>query len=648
VCGITGFFGDGRQPLERRRKILREMTAALARRGPDAEGYWESPDGFVHLGHRRLSIIDLTSTGAQPMTTSDGRYTLIFNGEIYNFAVLRAELLSLGREFLGTSDTEVLLAAMAEWGVIAALPKLNGMFAFALWDELESELWLARDRFGEKPLYFSWHEKTLIFGSELKALVRYPDFQREVDDEALALYARFNYVPQPYCIFKNAKKLPAAHYLRVRMGRESGSPEPYWSPRSIFEERGLLEIAPTDPALVDLIDVALRRAIALRMVADVPLGAFLSGGIDSSTVVALMQAQSNRPVKTFTIGFSLTSHNEAEDASRIAHHLGTEHLDHCLSSQECLDGIQRLPNIYDEPFADSSQIPTLLVSEFTRRYVTVALSGDAGDELFGGYNRYMWSSRVWPSMGWIPANLRVWAGRGLQKFSPAKWDRFFEFANAMLPTRLRVRDAGDKCSKLALAFGAQSPDELYRSFVSQWQDPKDVVLHGTEPELLKRRFAEVPKKLSYVERMMYLDLVTYLPDDILCKVDRASMSVGLEARVPFLDNELVDLAWRLPLGAKICNGVGKWPLRQVLKRYVPERLFDRPKTGFAMPIAEWLRGPLRDWAETMLSEHRLRDGGYFDVQTVRELWKQHLSGRKNGQGALWGVLMFECWRDAWL
>ena len=624
------------------------MTRRLAHRGPDAEGYWHSPDGRVHLGHRRLAIIDLTPTGAQPMRTADGRYTLVYNGEIYNFPALRSELAGLGHLFAGTSDTEVLLQAVVEWGVAATLPKLNGMFAFALWDDSTRRLWLARDRFGEKPLYYAGIPGGMVFGSELKALAEHPAFGREIDREVLALFLRFGYVPAPHCIFRGASKLAPGHYLAVGAGGAPALVRPYWSARQLVEQRQLRGIAPTDPALGDLLDAALRRAVKSRMMADVPLGAFLSGGIDSSTVVALMQAQSGRPVKTFTIGFSSAAYDEAKDAAAVARHLGTEHHEHYVSSTECLEVIHRLPQIYDEPFADSSQIPTTLVSQFARRHVTVALSGDAGDELFGGYNRYLWSSRIWPALEHMPGGLRSVAGSMLRRVSPRRWDRWLEIANRGLPDRCRVRGGGDKLHKLAAALGARTPDGLYRSLVSQWQRPAEALAGPTEPEFLERHFADAAPGLHYVERMMYLDLLTYLPDDILCKVDRASMSTGLEARVPFLDNELVSLAWDLPLSSKIHRGVGKWPLRQVLRRYVPEGLVNRPKMGFAVPIGEWLRGPLRDWAEAMLSERRLSEGGFFHSGVIRGLWAEHLSGRSNVQHALWGVLMFESWRQDWM
>lgn len=647
MCGITGFLGLAglRDPIKAR-ITLERMTDVLAHRGPDADGLWQSVDGHVNLGHRRLSIIDLSSTGAQPMTLADGRYTIVYNGEIYNYQELRATLQAAGDSFRGTSDTEVLLAAFARWGVAATLPKLNGMFALALWDTQRNKLWLARDRFGEKPLYYAWHGGVLLFGSELKALQGHPAFEREINREALALFMRFNYVPTPHCIFRNAWKLPAGHYVELSPGVAPEASVPYWRLHDLATNHQLLNLAPGDPALIQMLDAQLRRAIKMRMVSDVPLGAFLSGGVDSSTLVALMQAQSARPIKTFTIGFWEAAYNEANDAARVAKHLGTEHHEFYVSSRECLDVIVRLPQVYDEPFADSSQIPTILVSQFTRKHVTVALSGDAGDELWGGYNRYSWSKRLWPKLQRLPRHARHNLADVIQSRSPAQWDRLIGWGNHVVPSRLRVRGGGEKLHKLAAAMTAESIDELYRSFVSQWQNPEEVLVVGHEPEFLKQHILSAPSNLHYVERMMYLDMLTYMTDDILCKVDRASMSVGLEARVPFLDNDLVSLAWSLPIDVRIHKGVGKWPLRQVLKQYVPAELFERPKTGFGIPIGEWMRGPLREWTEDMVSESRLRADGFFRPEVVRKQWAEHLSGRFNRQHSLWSVLMFQSWFSA--
>ena len=643
MCGITGFLSPIPVSREVTHEVLRGMTERLRHRGPNAAACWQSADGVVNLGHRRLSIIDLTPTGAQPMISSDGRFVLTYNGEIYNFTDLRKELLAVGVKFRGASDTEVLLEGIAHWGLDTTLPKLNGMFAFALWDERERVLSLARDRFGEKPLYYGWDSGVFLFSSELKAMRHHPAFRGEIEPDALALFMRFNYIPAPFCVFKGIQKLEPGHLLQASPARQSASSRPYWTLRGLVEKREPLTLDPRDPALIDQLEETLGQAVRLRMIADVPLGAFLSGGIDSSTVVALMQKYSSRPVKTFTIGFRESSYNEAEDAAKIARHLGTEHHELYLGSEECLRIIARLPQIYDEPFADSSQIPTTLVSEFTQRHVTVALSGDAGDELFGGYNRYFWSARIWPFLNGVSGPMLRRIGGLLQRVSPAEWDGLFRYTNWLIPNSMRVRGGGEKLHKLAIAMGARSPDDLYRCLVSQWQQPSDVVPAGREPATSIDSAAAVPSRLHFVERMMFLDAITYLPDDILCKVDRASMSTSLEARVPYLDNEVVALAWRMPLSTKIHCGVGKWPLRQLLKRYMPEALFERPKAGFSIPIGDWLRGPLRDWAEDLLSESRLYATGYFNVPLVRRKWTEHLGGRLNNQHALWSVLMFQAW-----
>lgn len=643
MCGITGFIANERTAAESL-GILQGMTQSLAHRGPDSAGTWQSSDGRVNLGHRRLAIIDLTPSGHQPMSSPDGGHVINYNGEIYNYRELREDLIKSGVSFRGGSDTEVLLQALITWGVEPALGRLNGMFAFAYWNGAERKLWLARDRFGEKPLYYSWQNGRFFFGSELKALAQHPAFVREIDPSILPTYLRFNYVPCPHSIFKSVFKLTPGHFLEVDLSGEARASQPYWQLRDLVEKREMDRRAADDPGIITELDGLLSKAVGQRMLSDVPLGAFLSGGVDSSAVVALMQKQSTRPVKTFTIGYWETDYNEAADAAQVAKHLGTEHHEYYISGRECVDVIARLPQIYDEPFADSSQIPTTLVSQFTRKHVTVALSGDAGDEMFGGYNRYIWSRRIWPLINSLPAGMRGIARDMAHRLSPAQWDVIFTGLNPVLPGKLKVRGAGDKLHKLAAALGAKDTDTLYRSFVSQWHNPGDILDGIPEvPSLLDDPTA-CPAGLHFIEKMMYLDQLTYLPSDILCKVDRATMSTGLEARVPFLDNDVARFAWTLPVETKLHRGVAKWPLRQVLKRYVPEELFERPKTGFGIPIGDWLRGPLRDWAEDMLSEQKLREAGYFQPTVVRRQWSEHLSGRFNRQHSLWAILMFEAWR----
>lgn len=647
MCGITGFL-DPRADRIQNHNTLAAMTRAVAHRGPNAEGLWQSSDGVANLGHRRLSIIDLSATGAQPMVARDGRHVLIFNGEIYNFQELRDALASDGETFIGTSDTEVLLLALVRWGAKSTLGKLNGMFAFAFWDNRERTLLLARDRFGEKPLYCGWQNGVFIFGSELKAIARHPLFNRIIDREALALFMRFGYIPCPWSIFRGIRKLPPGHSVTIVPEGGHVNPVPFWSLRETAAQPMRRLVDASDPDFIDELDSRFRKAVKMRMLADVPIGAFLSGGVDSSLIVALMQAQSTRPVKTFTIGFEERAYNEADDAASVARHLGTDHHAHYISNRECLDMIGRIPDLYDEPFADSSQIPTAFISQFTSRHVKVALSGDAGDELWGGYNRYLWSSRLWPKLQRVPSGLKRSIAKNILRVVPQQWEEFIERGNRLVPPRLRVRGGGDKMHKLAHSLAAKNPDEMYRNFVSQWHNPGEVLQENCEPAFLVDHFAAVPPNLDYVERMMYLDSLTYLPDDILCKVDRASMAMGLETRVPFLDNDLVDLAWSIPIEMRIHQGVSKWPLRQLLYRYLPESMFERPKLGFGVPIGDWLRGPLRDWAESMLSEEQLKQDGWFRADVVRKQWRDHLSGRFNQQHSLWTVLMFQSWlRRSW-
>jgi asparagine synthase (glutamine-hydrolysing) len=642
MCGIVGFLDRNCEKM-RDRGILAVMTSSLAHRGPNAEGIWQSENGVANLGHRRLAILDLSPAGAQPMRSSDGRYTLIFNGEIYNYKELRNALTSEGELFVGSSDTEVLLVALIRWGGQAALCKLNGMFAFALWDDREQKLLLARDRFGEKPLYYGWRDGVFMFGSELKGIAKHPCFRREIDPEALSLFTRFSYIPCPWSIFKGIRKLPPGHMLTVVPGGGEVESKAYWRLYDLIYNRRMRLVEATDCDFIDELERSLLHAVKERMQSDVPLGAFLSGGIDSSLIVALMQAQSSRPIKTFTIGFSDSNYNEAGDAARVANHLGTEHSEYYISDRECMDMLHRIPDYYDEPFADSSQIPTAFVSQFASRHVTVALSGDAGDEFWGGYNRYVWSKRLWPWLHRIPIGFRRRVAGLIARGSSSQWEDIIKWGNRLVPRGLRVRGGGDKMHKFSRSLAATTASDMYEDLVSQWPDPSVLLRENVETSFLESVLATIPPNLDEVERMMYLDIETFLPDDILCKVDRASMAMGLEVRVPFLDNNLVRLAWSIPSAVRINRGFGKWPLRQVLKRYVPEAAFNRPKTGFGIPLDAWMRGPMREWVEDMLSEDRLHADGFFKPEIVRQEWRHHISGRSNRQGRLWNVLMFQSW-----
>lgn len=645
MCGITGFLSRHEIDSAAAYDTVVAMADTVAHRGPDDHGAWVDAEAGIALGHRRLSIVDLSPNGHQPMASASGQWVVSYNGEIYNFPELRRELESLGHRFRGHCDTEVLLAAVEQWGVHAALERFNGMFAFALWDRRERVLHLARDRAGEKPLYYGWMGDTLVFGSELKALRRHPEFRAEIDRDALVLFLCYAYIPAPYSIYRDVLKLIPGTVLSISpSSRRLPQPVPYWSAKDVVE-RATAQPFPgsVDDAIAEL-DALLRDAVRMRMVADVPLGAFLSGGIDSSTVVALMQAQSSRPVRTFTIGFAEDTYNEATHAAAVARHLGTEHTELYVTPSEAMTVIPRLPTMYDEPFADASQIPTHLVSALARRDVTVSLSGDAGDELFGGYNRHTWGARIWRRVGWMPRGARHALAAGMTAISPRGWKSIFGMLGPVLPSAVRARS--DAVHKLARVLGSQSADALYVGLASQWSVPQAVVVGATAvPPTLISDPAAWPSVQDFAQRMMFLDLVTYLPDDILAKVDRAAMAVSLETRLPLLDPRVIEFAWRLPISLKVRGTVGKWALRQVLHRYVPRELVERPKMGFGVPIGTWLRGALRDWAESLLDESRLRSEGFFDPLPVRKRWDEHLSLAFDRQYDLWNVLMFQAWLE---
>ena len=650
MCGIAGFWETTpRTPTDELSAVVRSMADAMVTRGPDDSGTWVDQEAGIALGQRRLSIIDLSPLGHQPMTSLCGRYVVVFNGEIYNYQELRAELEGGGEPFRGHSDTEVLLTATSRWGIERTLGRLNGMFAFALWDRKERALSLARDRFGEKPLYYGWLGATFTFCSELKALHRHPQFSGELFRDALIPFLRHGYVPAPHSIYRGVYKLDPGTFLRV--GRASlGAelvPTRYWSAVEVAARGLSCPFTGTVDEAVTELDALLRQAVKSRMVADVPLGAFLSGGIDSSTVVALMQAQSARPVKTFSIGFKEAGFDEAVYARRVAAHLGTDHTELYVSPEEARDVIPILPTLYDEPFADSSQIPTFLVAKLARQSVTVSLSGDAGDEVFGGYNRYFVGRALWRLLRLAPGSVREKAAALAAAFPTRAWAVAYNRVSELLPARVRLPNAGDKFQKLAALLGVKTADDLYVQLISLWTQPEAVVLGGTAPPTVVGDRSRWPALPDMVDRMMCLDTLSYLPDDILVKVDRATMGVSLEGRVPFLDHRVVEFAWRLPLAAKMRFWRGKRILRQVLGRYVPNALFERPKMGFGVPIDSWLRGPLREWAESLLSESRLRSDGFFDPGAVRTRWAEHLRGGRNWQLQLWVILMFQCWQDRW-
>jgi asparagine synthase (glutamine-hydrolysing) len=640
MCGIAGFWQTKRRaedPLE----VLNRMGAVLAHRGPDDSGTFHDGTTGMGLAFRRLSILDLSPEGHQPMFSASGRYIIVFNGEVYNFEEIRTELGA--QHWRGHSDTEVMLEAIERWGLEPAVQRFVGMFAFALWDRQESMLYLVRDRLGIKPLYYGRAGGDFVFGSELKAIRQHPDFYGEIDRDVLALYLRHNYVPSPHCIYKGLCKLRPGHILMLSSAMAAPALYPFWSGNDVVREGLRSPFAGSDAEAVQQLQDKLLRAVRLRMVADVPLGAFLSGGIDSSTIVALMQVQSSRPVKTFTIGFHEDGYNEATHAKKIAAHLGTEHTELYLTPKDALDVVPLLPSMYDEPFSDSSQIPTYLVSKLARSAVTVSLSGDGGDELFGGYKRYPFTKSIWNSLKRFPRPARKAMAGVLRCIPPAAINRAFQLFRLFLPKAMRLAAPGDKAHKFADFLAMESSEAFYHRALSHWENPSEVVPNSHDPGTVLESITNLTWPPSIEEVMMLTDLVNYLPDDILTKVDRASMAVSLEARVPLLDHYVVEFVWKLPLHFKIRNRRSKWILRQVLYKYVPPELVERPKMGFGVPIDQWLRGPLRDWAEDLLSVRSLEQHGLLRADPIRLKWQEHLSGVRNWQYLLWDILAFQDW-----
>ncbi|MBW3578438.1 MAG: asparagine synthase (glutamine-hydrolyzing) [Actinobacteria bacterium] len=643
MCGIAGVL-DTRATTSASALIAEAeaMAAALGHRGPDGAGSWVDASSGVALGHRRLAVLDRTSTGAQPMCSTCGRYVVSFNGELYNFRELRSELRALGWSFHGHGDTEVLLTSVSQWGFPAVLERFNGMFALALWDRQHRRLHLARDRFGEKPLYYGWFGATFLFASQPTALRAHPTFDGRLDLDALASYLRLSYVPSPLSVYRDVAKLPPACHLTLDSGALRPDPVAYWS----LEET--VERAVSDPftgdaqAAIERFDDLLRDAVRLRLAADVPLGAFLSGGLDSSAVVAAMAVESPSPVRTFTISFPEGSHDEATHAAQVASHLATDHTEIPLPPRSALDVVHRLPDLYDEPFADPSALPTAAMTSHAGRHVTVCLSGDGGDEVLGGYNRYTLGPSLWARSRRLPRPVRQVAAHALLSPAHATVSRLLDG-----PTGHRARaprNLADKIQKFARVLDADDELQLRQALVSQWENPTALLPQACEVTTVVTHgdgWAYLP---TVVERMMLADSLVTLPDCMLTKVDRASMGVGLEVRVPLLDPRLVEFAWRLPLEHRIRGRQGKWILRQVLDRYVPREMVDRPKVGFDPPIAAWLRGPLRAWGEELLSG-RLVEDGIIEPEPVRARWREHLSGGRNWDYPLWTVLVFLAWQD---
>ena len=645
MCGFAGFLSaTGGVDSTQTQHVLRRMADIIVHRGPDGDGYWVDAAAGIGLAHRRLAVVDLSPAGAQPMASRNGRYVIAFNGEIYNHKLLREALECHGMlppGWCGHSDTETLLAGFDLWGIEGTFQRAVGMFAVAVWDRTERRLTLVRDRVGEKPLYYGWQGRgsgaVFLFGSDLSALRQHPSFAAEVSRDALALYMRHNCIGGEHSIYSGICKLAPGQILTVSQTKPEPVVRTWWSAVAVAAQGMAMPFAGSAEQAVDALEDLLLDSVAQQMMADVPLGAFLSGGIDSSLVVALMQAQSSSPARTFSIGFHEAGYNEAKYAKAVAKHLGTNHTELYVMPEQALAVIPKLPTLYSEPFADSSQIPTFLVSQLARQHVTVSLSGDAGDELFCGYTRYGMTAGLWSKVSRLPRPLRQLVAGLITAIPTGAWDNL----SGLLP----LSRVGDKLHKGAALLGSNSVADLYRGMVSHWTDPASLVLGAREPATVLAGAVPDLQGQGDVERMMALDLMSYLPDDILVKVDRAAMGVSLETRVPFLDHRVVEFAWSLPLHYKLRYGVTKWPLRQVLYRYVPPELIERPKMGFGVPIDHWLRGALRDWAESLLSESRLRQEGFFDPGPIRRKWADHLSGYRNWHYHLWDVLMFQAWLE---
>ena len=651
MCGIAGFWGDGYNHNEAS-VILNEMGSSIAHRGPDDSGVFFDERSGLGLAHRRLSILDLSSSGSQPMVSKDDRYVIVFNGEIYNHLEIRKELDAASanpNQWKGYSDTETILAGFLFWGVRATLTRLVGMFAIALWDKQSWTLTLIRDRVGEKPLYYGIQNKCLVFGSELKALKKHSKFNGDIDRESLALYFKRGFIPAPNSIYKGVFKLPQASLLEINLidveSKVLGQPELYWSLENTIIDGHIRPLSGSFERNSTTLESTLLRSVTQQQISDVPVGAFLSGGIDSSLIAALMQSQSSIPVSTFTIGFEDADFNEANQAKVIAKKLGTSHNELYMPPSEGLKVIPQLPHLYDEPFADPSQLPMILLAEMTKRHVTVALSGDGGDELFGGYNRYLLVQRIWKKVSKFPLPLRKFIIKVLSTPSIKSLELLFRKLSPLVPERYAYSQPIDKLTKLISVLDAASPEQIYTCLISHLNDPIEMVLDTDISEVNLVWGDKLKASVLFEEWMMAMDIQTYLPDDVLVKVDRASMGSSLEVRAPLLDHRVIEEAWKIPFEEKVYGNHGKMPLRNILYKYIPEKYFDVSKKGFGVPIADWLRGPLRDWAEIHLDEALLIEQGYLNSSTVRKMWCEHLKGEKNWQYQLWDVLMFQSWLE---
>jgi len=646
MCGIVGFIQKDRVT-SGWEHVLSSMADKIAHRGPDSSGTWFDVEAGIGLAHRRLAIIDLSLQGHQPMLSASRRYVTVFNGEIYNYRKLMDELSRFGHQFRGHSDTEVILAAIEQWDIEEAVSRFVGMFAIAVWDMQTRKLYLVRDRLGEKPLYYGNIGRAFAFASELKALKPHPDWHGGINPDALTLYMKHGYIPAPHSIYNGIKKLAPGTILCADFSQPEASvtEHTYWSLNDTAYQGQINPLSGTDADMIAGLEDLLLASVKQQMVADVPLGAFLSGGVDSSTVVAMMQSLSSKPVQTFSIGFDYAGYNEAEYARKVAEYLGTTHTELYVTADDALHVIPELPLIYDEPFADSSQIPTFLISQLTRQHVTVSLSGDGGDELFCGYTRYFMVNNVWKKLSLLPNFIRRLVANIIIKTPVSRLDVLFQWLNPLFNRYSQPGRVGDKLKKSAYLINAADVDEFYSLFTTNRVDV-DGLLMSENHDLhtggaLKENLWL--SSSSSVSKMMYKDTMQYLPDDILVKVDRATMANSLESRIPLLDHRIVEYAWRLPLSVKYRNGQGKWILRQVLNKYIPEKYFDRPKMGFGVPMDNWLSGPLRDWGEELLDENNLRQQGYFNAEVIRRKWAEHSQGTRNWRSQLWSVLVFQAW-----
>ena len=641
MCGLSGFIDSNRSfNNDEMHALIKKMTRELIHRGPDDEGYWCDNKNHIALGFRRLAIIETSQIGHQPMVSEDNQFAMVFNGEIYNYIEIKQQLALEGVLIEANSDSVVLFNALMHWGVEKTLSLVNGMFAIAFWHGHQKKLYLLRDRLGQKPLYYFFDGKKLLFSSELKAMIQYPDFDRTLNQEALYAYLKYAYVPEPLAIYKNTYKVNPGEFLVYSADSCSVQSHVYWDLKSVCQQKES-ELSHTE--LTEKLHEQLKQSVKLRMRADVPFGSFLSGGIDSSLITALMQAESSQQVKTFSIGFNEANFNEAHYAKQVAAHLGTDHHELYVSYDDARAVIPNLAAIYDEPFADMSQIPTYILSKFARTQVTMALSGDGGDESFAGYNRHYWVTNIWNYLGRNPAIVKKLLSQIIKSISPNRWDKLSSYVNPLLPEKLQYSQVGDKLYKLVPFLEGASPIQVYELLISCFKDPNQLLKNSASFSSY-----ESLSDLSLVKEMMYRDTKHYLPGDILTKVDRASMAVSLEVRSPFLDYQVVEQAWQLPMDMKMQGSNGKLVLKQLLARYVPTALFERPKMGFGVPMADWLRGPLRDWAGSLLSSSSIEKTAVFQPELVQRYWQEHLSGHYNRQSQLWTILMFQEWSQHYL